>query len=71
MTTNVGSIDRILRAALGIVLIYLAFFSGIALFDAAIYKYGAAVIGVVMLATSTLKLCPIYSLLGLKTCRDC
>lgn len=71
MTTNVGTIDRILRAALGIVLLYLAFFSGISLFDATLYKYGAAVIGVVMLATSTLKLCPIYSLLGLKTCRNC
>lgn len=71
MTTNVGTIDRILRAALGIVLLYLAFFSGIALFDAALFKFGAAVIGVVMLATSTLKLCPIYSVLGLKTCREC
>lgn len=71
MTTNVGTIDRILRAALGIVSLYLAFFSGIAFFDAALYKYGAAVIGVVMLATSTLKMCPIYSILGLKTCGDC
>lgn len=71
MTTNIGTIDRILRAALGLILLYLAFFSGIALFDAELYKYGAAVIGIVMLATSTLKLCPIYSLLGLKTCRDC
>ncbi|WP_278924373.1 YgaP family membrane protein [Pseudophaeobacter profundi] len=71
MTTNVGTIDRILRAALGIVLLYLAFFSGISFFDATLYKYGAAVIGVVMLATSTLKLCPIYSVLGLKTCRSC
>jgi len=60
MTTNVGTIDRILRAALGVVLLYLAFF-----------KYGAAVIGVVMLATSTLKLCPLYSIFGIKTCKDC
>jgi len=71
MTTNVGTIDRILRAALGLALIYLAFFSGAALFSAPLFQYGAAVIGVVMLATSTLKMCPIYSLFGLKTCRDC
>lgn len=71
MTANVGTIDRIFRGTLGIVLIYLAFFSGISLFDATLYKYGAAVIGAVMLVTSTMKLCPIYSLLGLKTCKEC
>ena len=26
---------------------------------------------VVMLATSLMKMCPLYSMLGLKTCRDC
>ncbi|EAP79768.1 MULTISPECIES: DUF2892 domain-containing protein [Alphaproteobacteria] len=71
MTTNVGTIDRILRAALGVVLLYLAFFSGLPLFAAPLFKYGAAVIGVVMLATSTLKLCPLYSIFGIKTCKDC
>jgi hypothetical protein len=71
MTTNVGVIDRILRAALGVVLLYLAFISGLSLFAAPLFKFGAAVIGVVMLATSILKMCPIYSILGLKTCKDC
>ena len=71
MTTNVGTIDRILRAALGVVLLHLAFFSGLPLFAAPLFKYGAAVIGVVMLATSTLKLCPLYSIFGIKTCKDC
>lgn len=71
MTVNVGTIDRVLRAALGAVLLYLAFLSGLALFAAPLFKYGAALIGVVMLATSMLKMCPIYSILGLKTCKDC
>lgn len=71
MSVNVGTIDRILRVSLGVVLLYLAFFSGMALFAAPLFKYGAAVIGVVMLATSAMKMCPIYSILGLKTCRDC
>ena len=71
MTINVGVIDRILRAALGVVLLYLAFISGLSLFSAPLFKFGAAVIGVVMLATSILKMCPIYSILGLKTCKDC
>ncbi|GHA55434.1 hypothetical protein GCM10008927_21710 [Amylibacter ulvae] len=71
MTTNVGAIDRILRTALGVVLLYLAFASGMELFASPLFKYGAAVIGIVMLVTSTLKMCPIYSILGLKTCKDC
>ncbi|KQI68849.1 hypothetical protein AN189_08290 [Loktanella sp. 3ANDIMAR09] len=71
MTTNVGKLDRTLRAALGVVLLFLAFFSGLALFDAVLFKYGAALIGLIMLATATLKMCPLYSLLGLKTCKDC
>jgi hypothetical protein len=71
MTPNVGTIDRTLRAALGAVLLYLAFASGMQFFAAPLFKYGAAVVGIVMLATSMLKMCPIYSLLGLKTCKDC
>jgi hypothetical protein len=51
MTNNVGTIDRILRAALGVVLLYLAFFSGLSLFAAPLFKYGAASIGIVMFAT--------------------
>ena len=71
MTPNVGTIDRILRAALGVLLLYLAFFSGLPLFAAPLFQYGAAAIGVVMLATAALRICPLYSILGVKTCREC
>ena len=71
MATNVGTIDRIFRAVLGLVLLYLAFFSGVALFAQPLFMYGAAIVGVIMLATATLKLCPLYSVFGIKTCRDC
>ncbi|WP_299747676.1 DUF2892 domain-containing protein [uncultured Tateyamaria sp.] len=71
MTVNVGTVDRIFRPGLGVGLLYIAFLSGLPLFAAPLFKYGAAAIGIVMLATSTLKMCPIYSILGLKTCRDC
>ena len=71
MTPNVGTIDRILRAGLGLVLLYLAFFSGLAAMDGAVLKYGAILVGIVMLATAAFKLCPLYSMLGLKTCKEC
>lgn len=70
MTPNVGTIDRILRAALGVVLLYVAFVSNVAAFDAGVLKWGAALIGLVMLATSAFRLCPIYSVLGIETCRS-
>ncbi|AUH34720.1 YgaP family membrane protein [Paracoccus tegillarcae] len=69
MTSNVGTIDRILRAALGAFLLYLAFFSDAALFAQPVFKYGAAVIGVIMLATAAFRMCPLYSIFGVKTCR--
>jgi hypothetical protein len=69
MTTNVGTIDRILRAALGLGLLYLAFLSGLPVFEGGLMKYGAAVVGVVMLVVAATRVCPIYSIFGFKTCR--
>lgn len=71
MNTNVGTLDRVLRAALGLVLLYLAFFGGLPLMEAAVWKWGAAAAGLVMLATAAFRFCPVYSLIGLKTCREC
>ncbi len=69
MTINVGTIDRILRAALGVGLLYLAFLSGLPAFDGAVLKYGAAIVGAVMLIVAAIRVCPIYSVFGFKTCR--
>jgi hypothetical protein len=68
MTANVGTIDRIFRAALGLVLLWFAFFSGLPLAENAVLKYGAAVFGVVMLIVAVVRVCPVYSIFGLKTC---
>ncbi len=59
MTKNEGSIDRVLRVVVGLLLIGLA--------------YGGQVgawgyIGVVPLLTGLLGTCPLYSILGINTC---
>lgn len=59
MKTNVGSIDRLARALLGIVLLALTL-------TGAIGAWGW--IGVVPLATAAFSVCPLYSMLGLSTC---
>lgn len=67
MTTNVGNIDRMLRGAAGLILLALALFAGLS--GAGFWI--ALVVGVVMLATAGMKFCPAYTLLGVKTCKDC
>jgi hypothetical protein len=61
MQTNMGAADRVLRAVLGVVLILLPFVAGL--------PWWVAVIGLVPLATAALRSCPVYSLLGIRTCR--
>jgi len=69
MIANMGSLDRVLRLAVGAALILLALFSGAGLFSAVAWKYGAVAVGAVMIATGALRFCPLYTLLGIRTCR--
>lgn len=60
MKINVGGIDKVLRIAVGVVLIAVAAL-GMA-------PWWIGVIGVVPLATGLLGWCPAYSLFGMSTC---
>lgn len=70
MNTNVGQIDRIFRLVLGIVLIALPFVSGLALFTSTTATVISVIVGIVMLATAVMRICPLYSIFGIKTCRS-
>lgn len=62
MTTNVGGIDRILRIVVGIAVLALFFvLEGNA-------RYWALV-GLVPLFTGLFRTCPLYSVIGVNTCR--
>lgn len=65
MRRNIGTTDRNLRLALGAILIALALLAGLA--DA--WRIAALVVGAVMILTASLRICPLYTLLGLRTCR--
>lgn len=59
MNANVGTIDRVLRVVVGIILIALAFTGQIG-----VWGY----IGVVPVLTGLFRFCPLYSMLGMNTC---
>lgn len=59
MTRNVGTIDRVLRIVLGLVLIALVFVGP---------QTPWGWIGVIPLLTGLVSFCPAYRLIGLRTC---
>lgn len=69
MTANIGTIDRVFRAVLGIVLLALPFVSGMAIFDSGVATIISVIVGGVMLATSTVRFCPLYRIFGIRTCK--
>ncbi|MBU2112666.1 MAG: DUF2892 domain-containing protein [Gammaproteobacteria bacterium] len=60
MQANVGGIDKVVRIIGGVVLIALAATGSVGLWGW---------IGVVPLLTGLFNFCPLYSLLGIKTCK--
>ena len=65
MTLNVGSIDRVLRAIIGLALIANAFLGGLAPWGWMALLAGAA--GMILVGTAFMSWCPIYAALGLGT----
>lgn len=63
MTRNVGGIDRILRIVIGLALIL-----GFILNTEASFRW-LYLIGLVPLVTGLFGTCPLYSLLGVNTCK--
>ncbi|MGV8938891.1 MAG: YgaP family membrane protein [Allorhizobium sp.] len=59
---NVGTVDRVLRVVLGLVVLSLFF-----LYPNAPWRY-LALIGIVPLVTGLMSTCPLYSMLGMSTC---
>ena len=69
MTTNLGTADRVFRFLLGIVLLAAPFVSGMALFDSGLATALSVIVGIVMLATSAMRFCPLYRIFGIRTCK--
>ncbi len=69
-SANVGSLDRIIRLVAGFFLIILPFLSSSAFLSGPIMTWLLMIVGVILIATALLRFCPIYKVLGVKTCRS-
>ncbi len=68
MSMNVGKTDQLIRAVIGLALVVIPFTTGLSFFTNSYALYGTAAVGVVILLTSMFRICPLYSLMGIKTC---
>lgn len=59
MSCNVGGVDRMLRIAAGLVILALGVVGPLGWWG---------LVGLVPLATGVMRVCPAYSLLGIRTC---
>lgn len=68
-SANVGSVDRVIRIALGLVLIALPYLLDIAWWTNPVARWASIVVGLVLVATAVFRFCPLYRLLGMNTCQ--
>ncbi len=68
MTANVGTIDRVLRLVVGLLLVVAPFATQIAVFQGQVATIVSVVAGAVLVLTALVRVCPLYSLLGMRTC---
>ncbi len=62
MTRNLGQLDRYLRFGVGFLLMVLALTGTIGIWGW---------VGLILVGTAFVNFCPIYKVLGFKTCSDC
>lgn len=61
MKANVGSVDRVLRVILGVILLSMLVWAPEP------WRY-VGLVGVVPIVTALISFCPLYALLGMNTC---
>ncbi len=68
MPCNIGNADRLVRLILGAILVLSPLLTAFAAASPWLW-WAALVVGIVLLATAGMRFCPLYTLLGIRTCR--
>lgn len=66
MKKNLGSTDKVIRYILAIVALFIGFFSGVSGFVQGIFIS----VALILIGTSLVSFCPLYAIVGLKTCKN-
>lgn len=69
MKINVGKLDRGIRLILGALVVTGALSGSVSFLEAPGFKYGAVAVGLILLITAFARFCPLYRILGIKTCQ--
>ena len=67
MTRNMGTLDRAARLVVAMVLLWLAF--GTAFAATGVLHWAAILVAAIFALTAIIGICPLYGILGLKTCK--
>lgn len=62
LSKNMGSADKIARLVIGAILVVLALTGTIGIWGW---------LGLILIGTAFLNFCPLYRIVGIKTCQDC
>jgi general stress protein CsbA len=65
MKANEGSVDRIVRLVLGVILILAAYLSG----QCSTLTWVVGIVGAIALITGAIGWCGLYAVLGINTCK--
>lgn len=66
MKKNLGSTDKVIRYILAIVALLIGFLSGVSGFVQGVFIS----VALILIGTSLLSFCPLYAIVGLKTCKN-
>ena len=66
MPINLGTVDRSIRIVVGLVFIALAFMPGLGTIEMS----ASALVGIILVLTAAIRFCPLYRLVGLRTCKQ-
>ena len=69
MGVNVGTVDRLFRALLGVLLVGAPYVTQFEIWANPAARFGVPIVGVILLATAAIKFCPLYRIVGVRTCK--
>jgi DUF2892 family protein len=67
---NMGTIDRVLRLLAGVTLIAMPYFCSHDFWSNPAARWGIPIVGVILVLTAAVRFCPLYKVLGIKTCKS-